>query len=78
MKALSIHKLELQAFLLATRLKDDTLKALTISINHVYTWLNSNEAKLQWLNSNEELPVLSLTVSGKSSNRLLLMSGTMC
>ena len=38
MKALYIPKLELQAFLLATRLKDDILKALTISIDHVYMW----------------------------------------
>ena len=36
MKALFIPKLELQAALLTTRLKDDILTALTVSINHVY------------------------------------------
>ena len=38
MKALTIPKLELQAALLATRLKDDILTALTVCINHVYMW----------------------------------------
>ena len=41
MKALSIPKLELQVALLATRLKDDILTTLTVSINHVYMWTNS-------------------------------------
>ena len=36
MKTLSIPKLELQAALLATRMKDDKLTALTVSIDHVY------------------------------------------
>ena len=35
MKALSLPKLELQAALLATRLKDDILTALTVYNNHV-------------------------------------------
>ena len=76
MKALSIPKLELRAALLATRLKDDILTALTVSVNHVYMWTDSTTV-LQWLNSTEKLPVFALIVSAKSSNRPLLMSGTM-
>ena len=56
MKALSIPKLELQAALIATRLKDDILTALTLSINHVFMWTDSTTV-LQWLNSTEKLPV---------------------
>ena len=56
MKALSIPKLELQAALLATRLKDDILTALSVCINHVYMWTDSTTV-LQWLNSTEKLPV---------------------
>ena len=56
MKALSIPKLELQAALLATRLKDDILTALTVGINHVYMWTDSITV-LQWLNSTKKLPV---------------------
>ena len=56
MKALSITKLELQAALLATRLKDDILTALTVSMNHAYMWTDSTTV-LQWLNSTEKLPV---------------------
>ena len=56
MKALSIPELELQAALLATRLKDDILTALTVCINHVYMWTDSTTV-LQWLNSTEKLPV---------------------
>ena len=56
MKALSRPKLELQAALLATRLKDDILTALAVSINHVYMWTDSTTV-LQWLNSTEKLPV---------------------
>ena len=56
MKALSIPKLELQAALLATRLKDDILTALTVSINHVFMWTDSTTV-LQWLSFTEKLPV---------------------
>ena len=56
MKALFLPKLELQAALLATRLKDDEMTASTISNNHVYMWTDSTTV-LQWLNSNEKLPV---------------------
>ena len=56
MKALSIPKLELQAALLATRLKDDILTALTVSINHIYMWTDRT-TNLLGLNSTEKLPV---------------------
>ena len=56
MKALSIPKLELQAALLATRLKDDIMTTLTVYINHVYMWTDSTTV-LQWLNSTEKLSV---------------------
>ena len=46
MKAISIPKLEL----LATRLKDDILIALTVGINHFYKRTDSNTV-LQWLNA---------------------------
>ena len=57
MKALSMPKLELQAALLATRLKDDILTTLTVSNNHVYLWPDSTTV-LKWLNSTDKLPVL--------------------
>ena len=41
MKSLSIPKLELQDALLAKRLKDDIMTALTVDINHVYMWRDS-------------------------------------
>ena len=56
MKALSIQKLDLQAALLATRLKDDILTALTVIINHVYM-LTGSTTVLHWLYSTEKLPV---------------------
>ena len=56
MKALSLPKLKLQAALLATRLKDDKLTNLTVSIIQVYMWTDSTTV-LHWLNSTEKLPV---------------------
>ena len=64
MKAPSIPKLELQAALLATRLKDDILTALTVSFNLVYMWTDSTTV-LQWLNSTEKLPVFVANRVGK-------------
>ena len=56
MKMLSIPKLELQAALLASRLKDDIEKALTLSISKVFMWTDSTTV-LQWLNSTSKQPV---------------------
>ena len=56
MKMLSIPKLELQAALLATRLKEEILKALTFKVSNVFMWTDSTTV-LQWLNSCNKLPV---------------------
>ena len=56
MKMLSIPKLEIQAALLASRLKDDIEKALTLSISKVFMWTDSTTV-LQWLNSTSKQPV---------------------
>ena len=56
MKAISIPKLELQASLLATRLKIDIMKALSIPINDVFMWTDSTTV-LQWLHSTAKQPV---------------------
>ena len=50
MKCLTVPKLELQAVLLATPLKVDITKALTIPLSRVFTWTDSATV-LQWLGS---------------------------
>ena len=50
MKVMTITKLELQAALLAARLKQDICQALTVHVNKVYMWTDSTTV-LQWLNS---------------------------
>ena len=47
---------ELQAALLASRLKDDIGKALTLSISEVFMWTDRTTA-LQWFNSTSKHPV---------------------
>ena len=56
MKMLSFSKLELQAVLLASRLKDDIEKALTLSNSKMFMWTYSTTV-LQWLNSTSKRPV---------------------
>ena len=56
MKALTIPKLELQAALLATRLKDEVQKALTLTIERTQMWTDSTTV-LQWLHSIDKQPV---------------------
>ena len=56
MRMLSIPNLELQATLLASRLKDAIEKALTLSISKVFMWTESTTV-LQWLNSTSKQPV---------------------
>ena len=55
MKALSNPKLELQAASLATRLKEDVIKALTIPLSNTFMWTDSTTV-LQWLNSVSKQP----------------------
>ena len=56
MKALTIPKLELQASLLASRLRKDIEKALTLRINQTFMWTDSTTV-LQWIHSAEKQPV---------------------
>ena len=50
MKVLTVPKLELQAALLASRLREETCEALTIQIQRTFMWTGSTTV-LQWLNS---------------------------
>ena len=56
MKALTIPKLELQASLLAARLRRDIQNALTIKIDKIFMWTDSTTV-LHWLQSLEKQPV---------------------
>ena len=56
MKALSTPKLELQAALLATRLKKEILKGLTFKVTDTFMWTDSTTG-LQWLHFCSKLPV---------------------
>ena len=56
MKALNIPKLELQASLLAARLRKDVQKALTLDISRTFMWTDSTTV-LQWIHSLEKQPV---------------------
>ena len=56
MKTLSIPKLELQAAILASRLRLEFKKSLNIKIDRSYIWTDSTTV-LQWLNSTSKLPV---------------------
>ena len=56
MKALTIPKLELQASLLASRLRKEVQRALTMKIDKVFMWTDSITV-LQWIHSIEKQPV---------------------
>ena len=56
MKALTIPKLELQASLLASRLRKEVQRALTIEIDKIFMWTDSTTV-LQWIHSKEKQPV---------------------
>ena len=56
MKVMTVPKLELQAALLAARLKNEIIQALTVTVNQVFMWTDSTTV-LQWINSNEKQPI---------------------
>ena len=56
MKALTIPKLELQASLLAARLREEVEKALTLEISKTFMWSDSTTV-LQWIHSLDKQPV---------------------
>ena len=56
MKVMTIPKPELQADLLAARLKPDICRALTVRVDKVFMWTDSTTA-WQWLNSTSKQPI---------------------
>ena len=56
MKTLTVHKLELQAAVLAARLSIDICNALTIPIQHIFL-LSDSTIVLQWLKSLDKQPI---------------------
>ena len=54
-KALTVPKLELQAALLAARLRAEVLRALSLKIDRTFMWSDSSTV-LQWLTSLEKQP----------------------
>ena len=56
MKALTIPKVELQAAVLAARLKNEIQQALTVPVERTFMWTDSTTA-LQWLHSIDKKPV---------------------
>ena len=56
MKVTTVPKLELQAALLAARLKIDICRSLTVTVNRVFMWSDST-AVLQWLVSTTKYPI---------------------
>ena len=56
MKVMTVPKLELQAALLAARLKREITQALTVNVNQVLMWTDSTTV-LQWINTNERQPI---------------------
>ena len=56
MKVMTVPKLELQAALLAARLKNEFFQALAVTVNKVLLRTDST-ILLQWINSNEKQPI---------------------
>ena len=53
---MTVPKLKLQAALLAARLKNEIIQALTVTVNQAFMWTDSTTV-LQWINSNEKQPI---------------------
>ena len=56
MKTLTVPKLELQAALIAARLREEICKALTVPVQNTFMWTDSTTV-LQWLNSLNKQPI---------------------
>ena len=56
MKVRTVPKLELQAALLAARLKRDVCRALTVTVDKVFMWTDSTIV-LHWINSTNKHPI---------------------
>ena len=56
MKVMTVPELELQAALLAARLKREICRALTVTVDKVFMWTDSNIV-LQWINSTNKHPI---------------------
>ena len=56
MKVMTVTKLELQAALLAARLKREICRALTVTVDKVFMWTDSTIV-LQWINSTNKHPI---------------------
>ena len=55
-KVMTVPKLELQAALLAARLKREICRALTVTVDNVFMWTDSTIV-LQWINSTNKHPI---------------------
>ena len=68
MKVMTVPKLELQAALLAARLKREICRALTVTVDKVFMWTDSTIV-LQWINSTNKHPIfIANRVSGILEN----------
>ena len=56
MKVMTVPKLEIQAALLAARLKREICRALTVTVDKVFIWTDSTVV-LQWINSTNKHPI---------------------
>ena len=56
MKVMTVPKLELQAALLAAGLKREICRALTVTVDKLFTWTDSTIV-LQWINSTNRHPI---------------------